>query len=67
VVTEFDEIFLGYQLHQVSVLNQCFKDHLDHQGSDDDDDDDDDGDGPQNVSSVQTSDTADSRRRFHQM
>jgi len=36
VVTKFDEIFSGYQPHQVSVLNQCFKDHLGYrdQGSD---------------------------------
>jgi len=31
----FNEVFLGYQLHQVSVWNWCFKDHLSphHQGS----------------------------------
>jgi len=29
-VTEFDVIFAGYQPSQVSVLNQCFEDHLGH-------------------------------------
>jgi len=38
-VTKFDDIFSGYQLCQVSVLNWRFKDHLSHhrhhhQGSD---------------------------------
>jgi len=33
-VTEFDVIFLGYQPHQVSILNQCFKDHLVHHHQD---------------------------------
>jgi hypothetical protein len=32
---------------------------------DDDDDDDDDRDGPQNISSIQTPDAADSLRRLH--
>jgi len=46
MVSKFNEIFLGYHLHQVSVLNLCFKYHLSrhfHQGYyyyDDDDDDD---------------------------
>jgi len=28
VVTKFNEVFLGYQPHQMSVLNWCFKNHL---------------------------------------
>jgi hypothetical protein len=30
MATEFDVIFSGYQLRQVFVLNQHFKDHLGH-------------------------------------
>jgi hypothetical protein len=45
-VTKYNEIFSGYQLHEVSALNLCFEDHLSHQIPDDDDDDDDDCDGP---------------------
>jgi len=38
-VTKFNEVFSGYQLHQVSVRNKCFGDHLSphHQIPDDGD------------------------------
>jgi hypothetical protein len=56
-VTKFSEVFLTYHLHQVSDLIP---------DDDDDDDDDNNQDCPQNISSVQTPDMADSPRRLYQ-